>query len=105
MSTIFPKKRYYFRCDSILFKRPFWRTSFDEDIFVEIIEKPEYKHFVNSGINVFSKKSIEKLKDNTVKMDLPEFVNTYQNKKSVSKFDIKDYWIDVNSRKFEKSYE
>lgn len=76
---------------------PFGVLDFDEDTFVEIIEKPEYKHFVNSGINVFSKKSIEKLKDNTVKMDLPEFVNTYQNKKSVSKFDIKDYWIDVGT--------
>jgi dTDP-glucose pyrophosphorylase len=76
---------------------PFGVLDFDDNTFIEIIEKPEYKHFVNSGINVFSKKSLEHLQENAVKIDLPEFVNSYQNKKLISKFDIKDYWIDVGT--------
>ena len=79
------------------FNVPYGVLDFDDDTFLEIIEKPEYKHFVNSGINIFSKQSLESIRGEIRKIDLPDFVNNYPNKNGVSKFEIKDYWIDVGT--------
>ena len=77
---------------------PFGILDFKEDQFVEIIEKPKYKHYVNSGINVFSKdslKTLEKIKGN---IDLPDFINSMKDKNKINKYEIKDYWIDVGTK-------
>ena len=41
------------------------------------------------------KQSLESIRGEIRKIDLPDFVNNYPNKNGVSKFEIKDYWIDV----------
>ena len=63
--------------------------------FVEIVEKPEYKHYINSGINVFSKEALSNL-DNFE--ELFEFINEFKNKEQIKKYEIKDYWIDVGTK-------
>ena len=39
--------------------------------FVEIVEKPEYKHYINSGINVFSKEALSNLDNLKKKLTFP----------------------------------
>ena len=77
---------------------PFGVLDFDDEQFIEIIEKPKYKHFINSGINVFSKKSLQSLDAEVKYIDLPDFINNLENKNKINKYEIKDYWIDVGTK-------
>lgn len=77
---------------------PFGVLDFDEEQFIEIVEKPKYKHFINSGINVFSKKSLQRLDAEVKYIDLPDFINNLENKNKINKYEIKDYWIDVGTK-------
>tara|TARA_B100000900_G_scaffold415505_2_gene445651 strand:+ start:2410 stop:3456 length:1047 start_codon:yes stop_codon:yes gene_type:complete len=77
---------------------PFGVLDFDEEQFIEILEKPKYKKFINSGINVFSKKSLQRLDAEVEYIDLPDFINNLENKNKINKYEIKDYWIDVGTK-------
>jgi dTDP-glucose pyrophosphorylase len=76
---------------------PFGVLDFNEEQFIEIIEKPKYKHYVNSGINVFSNDSLKTLDKMKGKIDLPDFINGITDKNKINKYEIKDYWVDVGT--------
>ena len=82
---------------------PFGVLDFNDEKFVEIVEKPEYKHYINSGINVFSKEALSNLDNFEKKIDLPEFINEFKNKEQIKKYEIKITGLMWEPRKF-KSY-
>ena len=62
--------------------------------FINMVEKPIIKQFVNAGIYIFNKKIIKYLKKNK-KIDAPEFLNSLSGKVKI--FPIYEDWIDVGT--------
>ena len=62
---------------------------------LNIIEKPTYRYFVNTGIYVISNEVIESLPNNEY-LDMPSlFQNLKEDDKKILKFPIYEYWLDV----------
>lgn len=61
----------------------------------EIVEKPNYRHFVNAGIYVLEKKILRHVKKDN-KMNMPDFFNQMiKLEKNVFMFPIHEYWMDI----------
>lgn len=70
-------------------------TTNDESCLLQIIEKPNYKYNVNSGIYAFNKKILKYVPKDTF-FDLPEIFKTLLKNNIMCKiFEIDDFWYDV----------
>jgi dTDP-glucose pyrophosphorylase/predicted transcriptional regulator len=69
----------------------------NEEKFIKITEKPTFYHQVSSGIYILNKSTNKLIKKNK-KIDVPDFLNFFKNKK-IKLYPLFENWIDVGTKK------
>lgn len=76
---------------------PYGVVEVEDHHLVRITEKPEYRFFVNAGIYVLNPEALGLIPQNTF-FDMPVLLDRIiAEKRKVSAFPIREYWIDIGS--------
>lgn len=73
---------------------PYGMVNVEQDIISSIEEKPQYNFFVNAGIYVIEKQVIKSIPKDT-RIDMPDIIEQYIDKKEVAAFPVYEYWTDI----------
>ena len=76
---------------------PYGEIKVCENEFINIVEKPTYYSFINTGIYVLSEQSIKLINENE-KIDMPSLLKRIQeNEGKINVFETDEYWLDIGN--------
>jgi NDP-sugar pyrophosphorylase family protein len=76
-------------------KSNFGVLGIDDGQITEIIEKPERRFCISSGIYLIKGRALQQIPDNTF-FTMPDLINTYLNlKRPIGAYKIEDFWVGI----------
>ena len=84
---------------------PFGTMEIENDLLINIVEKPVKKYLINAGIYIINPNVIQNLDENTT-INMTDIISSYIKKNAVGIFPMHEQWLDIgNHENYKKARE